>query len=221
MQDNFPSQEVWIYRTTLEPKLKPHSWEKLLAQVPIPLHTKILSYRKWEDRQRSLFGKLILQKLLKAFDSSLSLEMLQYSKLERPYLPGPLDFNISHSGSYVVCAAVRNSRIGIDVEMKADYDSDSFYLTMSPAQIQKIESSSNPHLEFLRFWTVKESVAKAMGTGLTTPFPQLQTDFETLFFQDKIWYLREIEFDESHVGYISTEFPFPKVKIIDVSFLEG
>lgn len=221
MQDQFPGQEVWIYRTTLEPELKPHSWEKLLAQVPQILHNKILSYRKWEDRQRSLFGKLLLQKIIDVSGEPLTLKKLHYSKFDRPYIPGSIDFNISHSGNFIVCATVKNSRIGIDVEWKSDYDPDSFYLTMSPAQIRQIESSQDPHHEFLQFWTVKESVSKALGTGLSTPFPQLQTDFNTLSFQNKVWYLTEIEFDESHVGYIATEFPSPMVNILDVSFSDS
>lgn len=71
------------------------------------IREKILCVRQWEDRQRSLLGKVLLVMHLKqlGYDASV-LDKLSYDSYGRPHLPLDFDFSISHSGNYVTFACV-------------------------------------------------------------------------------------------------------------------
>ena len=81
------------------------------------MQNQVYSYVKEEDRKRYLFGKLMLRKLLVEYGNSKTiLNNIQIGENSRPYLIGNIDFNISHSGDYVICAISNESKIGIDIE---------------------------------------------------------------------------------------------------------
>jgi len=80
-------------------------------------------------------------------------------------------FNISHSVPYGLIAITQRGRVGIDVEKIAyerDFDGIA-KVVFGPderADIASTEGTDKAHL-FLRFWTLKEALVKALGTGLT------------------------------------------------------
>ena len=69
-----------------------------------------------------------------------------------------MDFNISHSGNLVICAAA-TGKIGIDVERIRLIDIDEFNQTLSEKQIRLIAESPDPLKMFYRIWAAKESVS--------------------------------------------------------------
>lgn len=83
---------------------------------------------------------------------------------------GKIEFNLSHSEDLGVVAVSSGSILGIDVEQvreMADWPqmASQFY---SDAEIVAIERapSNEKSTMFLRFWTRKEALLKAIGTGL-------------------------------------------------------
>src|SRR5437773_588129 len=97
-------------------RLNEGNFFKYLTQVPEEIKNRILRFKKWEDRQSSLYGKLLLKKGLEELSLDFGLNDLKYTQYGRPYIDHTLDFNISHSTRYVVCAITNNSKIGIDIE---------------------------------------------------------------------------------------------------------
>ena len=92
----------------------------------------------------------------------------------RPRLADPeadLDFNLSHSGERLLLAvAAGRRRVGIDVER---FDPRRDYLALARHQFRDgelalVESESEPAraAAFLRLWTAKEALVKALGAGL-------------------------------------------------------
>lgn len=96
---------------------------------------------------------------------------LLYAEGGKPYLPEefPLHFNVSHTDGLAVFALSR-ALVGVDVERCRDIpDADGlvsrFFTQRECAQYSTIEPAARP-AAFLRAWTRKEAVLKAIGRGV-------------------------------------------------------
>ena len=88
----------------------------------------------------------------------------------------PLYYSLSHSGTKAVCA-ISDVRIGCDVEImkeeKASIEreikvAERFFTENECAAIRK------DYEKFYRFWTLKESILKVTGYGLSMPLDCLR-----------------------------------------------
>lgn len=91
-----------------------------------------------------------------------------------------LRFNLSHCLTRVVCVVCRTSDCGIDVEPLARGVGRELLCgrVLSTAELDWVHSVA-PGLRtqrFLRLWTLKEAISKALGLGLALPFEQLELD---------------------------------------------
>ncbi|WP_264061808.1 4'-phosphopantetheinyl transferase family protein [Mycobacterium montefiorense] len=127
----------------------------------------------------------------------------------RPYRV--VDANLSHTGDTVVMAISTRGRVGVDVESShrnLDHggfaeaichpDELSEYLDLSRRDRQRM---------LLRLWTWKEATTKAMGTGLSTPFPSLHVEFARGVVADsrgQQWRVHDMA-DAGHQVAIATE----------------
>lgn len=88
-------------------------------------------------------------------------------------------FNLSHSGTYAVCA-FSNSEVGVDIQQMAPVVTEKMMrVACTPREylfLSKLDPATRRN-EFYRLWTVKESFMKYLGTGLTIPPFELYTDF--------------------------------------------
>ncbi|MYV76109.1 4'-phosphopantetheinyl transferase superfamily protein [Streptomyces sp. SID1046] len=100
----------------------------------------------------------------------------------RPQIAAPrrhtsLRFNVSHTRDQVVCVVVRDADCGIDVE-PAGRTVDVPLLAgdvLAPAEAAVLAAAAPEHRSevFLRYWTLKEAYAKALGVGMRLPFAGL------------------------------------------------
>ena len=86
-----------------------------------------------------------------------------------PELPG-LDFNLSHAGPHVLLAFARGQAIGIDLErcdrrLSLDDIARRFFAASEAQALTRLPPVAQ-RATFLRLWTHKEAVLKALGTGL-------------------------------------------------------
>lgn len=81
---------------------------------------------------------------------------------------GDLRFNLAHSGSLALIAATRGCEIGVDAELVRPVDRahEIAARTFHPAELAA---------DFLRTWTRKEAVLKAVGVGVGYPLDAFQT----------------------------------------------
>lgn len=93
----------------------------------------------------------------------------------RPELAGHggLSFNASHSSTMAVVVVTRGRTVGVDIERLRTLPDglDVAEAMFSPREIESVRSAVEPERSatFLRLWTRKEAVVKALGTGLSTP----------------------------------------------------
>jgi len=85
--------------------------------------------------------------------------------------PVPLAFNVSHSGQHGLIALAPAGRVGVDVEeyeqhRKLDELIEAVFGPNEQAEMAALTGGDRVRL-FFRLWTLKEAVAKALGTGLS------------------------------------------------------
>ena len=87
-------------------------------------------------------------------------------------VPAPISFNVSHSGDHGLIAVAPRGRLGVDVEQRQprrhmDLLIDTVFTETERAVLTTAEGRYRTDL-FLDFWTMKEALIKALGTGLST-----------------------------------------------------
>ncbi len=146
-------------------------WNHLLASLPPPLQARLLRYRRWEDRQAGLYGKLLLRAVsATVLGTAADLADLRTDAFERPHLPGlpAFDFSISHTDGLVACCGGSGvGRIGVDVERRVPVALEDFRRVFTAREYALLEDSENPVREFYHLWTRKEAVMKADGRGFS------------------------------------------------------
>lgn len=102
---------------------------------------------------------------------------IQAGEKGKPYLSAypHIHFNISHSGDIAVCA-LGASPIGVDVEMLRPVKLCSTARMLSRRERAYLEGLPKEQREeaLFRFWTLKESYAKALGVGLGMDFTKAE-----------------------------------------------
>jgi 4'-phosphopantetheinyl transferase len=92
---------------------------------------------------------------------------------------GDVRFNLAHSGNLALVAVTRGCEIGVDVELVRPIDhaheiaARNFHAA-EQAAIRVATAAELPAI-FMRLWTRKEAVLKALGTGLGYPLDAFDT----------------------------------------------
>jgi 4'-phosphopantetheinyl transferase len=133
-----------------------------------------------EDRRRHLIGRGVLRMLLGRYlDLAPQDVRFETAAAGKPYLASSqkqLQFNVSHSGEYVLMAIADGRAVGIDVEQIHD-DFDIRQVAahfFSPNEQRDLEMlTGRARIEaFFACWTRKEAYVKARGAGLSFPLDQ-------------------------------------------------
>ena len=168
--------EIKVYLSDIETLGSGVSFDALLQTLPECRRQKVLRLRNEEARRRSLGAGLLLAHALAPFGRSEA--EAEYGPYGKPYIPegtGPY-FNLSHSGSRVMCVIAENE-VGCDVE-KIRYRRDTDRIArryFAPEEIQALEAVQKEKKRkklFFRYWTLKESFLKTVGSGLLQPLDQ-------------------------------------------------
>ena len=157
--------------------------------LPDNMKDQVRSYAKDGDRKRCLLGKLLLQHSLMALYNNCNiLSDIRLDNHRRPYLNDRLDFNISHSGNYVVCALSDETKVGIDIENVQPIDFwDIKDLVLNEMECFTLNEAQWPLEYFYNIWTIKEAALKASGIGLISPVRDIQICRDYVICLDKSW----------------------------------
>ena len=63
--------------------------------------------------------------------------------------------------------------VGIDVESVGRYRESVARYAMNDAELHQIQQAANPEVEFVRLWTMKESLLKLTGEGINDQMKQV------------------------------------------------
>ena len=121
------------------------------------------------DKRLCVGAWLLLMHMLKRVDIDVNKEPLAFNEHGKPYLFRKRDvhFNLSHSGNTVLCA-ISGQEIGCDIEQTGR-------LTIKIARrcfhTEELTCCNAEDMGGLTtIWTLKESFAKCIGSGLGIPF---------------------------------------------------
>src|SRR5262245_39263963 len=174
----WPHDEVHVWRATLAwPEAAAHRLEQYLAADE---RDKMQRFRREKDRRRYLVGRGLLRSLLGRYlDVSAQALRFETTAAGKPHLASgqkQLQFNLAHSGEYVLFAIADGRAVGVDVEEIND-DLDAREIAahfFSPDEQRELEAlTGRLKIEgFFACWTRKEAYVKARGEGLSLPLDQ-------------------------------------------------
>ena len=198
-------KSIHILYAKVSEELPEEVYKRCLRFLPESLRDKHFRYKRWQDRAANLYSKVLLVHGLEQFGlDHTALENLRYSEHGRPYLEESADFNISHSGEYIMCALATGTRVGIDIEEVKPVDFEDFTDLMSQEQWGKIRQSEDPLKAFFTFWAIKESVIKADGRGLSIPLNDITITHDTAFYETR-WYLKALPIDDRYCTSLASD----------------
>lgn len=190
---------------------------RYLALFNEEYQNKILRFRRWQDAQLSILGRLLLKKEMTYLGYIIDFEQLQYTEFNKPYFENTnVEFNISHSGNIVIIViADKNEKIGIDIEKIQPIRVEDFENQMTSKEVQIITNSSNKTLVFYNYWTEKEAVIKANGSGLQIPLKSFEVVDKKTIINNRPYFLMEISINDEYVCNIcsSREIPRSSIKL--------
>lgn len=198
---------VYVDFAFLEKPLEKSKFMKLMDQLPLTMHKKIISYRRWEDACNSLVGKILLNKLAERyFNVNGILEQLTVNAYQRPEVKGSLSFSISHSGNLVACAMSHTTLVGIDVEQITPIEFTDYENYMTGYEWQVIQLSKDPVAEFFRYWTQKEAAIKADGRGLAIDLSKIEAKEGVVKIDNNFWFIQELWLRPDYKTHLATSF---------------
>ncbi|MFY0631977.1 MAG: 4'-phosphopantetheinyl transferase superfamily protein [Flavobacteriaceae bacterium] len=185
---------------------------KFLLDFPLKFQKKIRNYRRWQDSQSSLLGRILLKVGLQRLGINSDDFDLLYTKYNKPFFKNEdVKFNISHSGSIVVCMISDKQDLGIDIELVRSLEVEEFRDQMTDGEWNLIQHSPNRTESFYKYWTQKEAVVKAHGEGLSISLKSFEiVNFKTML-AGKMFFVKELKIDPNYICHIAME-DFEKMK---------
>lgn len=142
--------------------------------------------RQAADRQRELTSRAALRLLLGAYLGRPAREIGIATEGEgKPVLADApagtrIEFNVSHSGNWVLLAFALGCRVGIDVEAWTELSSDEivrgFFAPPEQLAWEQLPPAEK-QAAFFSAWTRKEAFLKALGVGLARPLDSFAVRF--------------------------------------------
>lgn len=157
------------------------NFEDLLERINPTIQQKIYKFHRYEDKLRSLCGEMLLQVFSnKHWHLSQKVMLRKVNSYGKPgFVKYPnYQFNISHSGNWVV-AAFDSLPIGIDIEKIAAINLEvaERFFTKSEINMIHMKTKKDEQIKlFYELWTLKESYVKAVGKGLSIPLDSFAID---------------------------------------------
>ena len=156
------------------------AYEAHLSSLPQWRREKALQYKKLNDRKRSVLAFVLLERALREEYGITEVPEFVYNEFGKPSLSNlPIHFSLSHCRDAVACA-VSDHNIGIDVETIVPYNPDIARRVCTEKELEILENSENPDLDFIKLWTIKEAISKLEGFGLLLDFKRIRPEFYSI-----------------------------------------
>jgi 4'-phosphopantetheinyl transferase len=215
-------KSILLLYSKIQEKQQTPLLQNCLGLFSVEIQKKILQYRRWQDIQLTLLGKLLLLEGMSRLNE-LSFGPLYFTECNKPYFQDSnIQFNISHSGNIVVCVLTKRHRtIGVDIERIHPIKIEDYKSHLTEYEDEVISSSKIPKEAFFRYWTQKEAVLKAHGYGLIIPLKSFEIRNNSAQIDDKSFYVLEILLNNHYSCHVASELKlYPndiEVDYVDIS----
>lgn len=176
---NWPTDvDVWLLTMSMLPTADAATSPGLdgVPHLDAAERARAAAFRRPADRWRFALTRAALRERLAAqVDRPAAALRFVTEGNGRPVLadeggPAGLTFNVSHSGDRALLAISRRRRVGVDIEaMRAGFDwRELTSLVCTPDEVASLAAmdDASQYPAFLRCWTAKEAVLKALGLGI-------------------------------------------------------
>jgi len=205
---------ITIYYTTISEENHDRILNKYLPLFTSEYRESVGRYRRWQDAQLTLLGRLLLINGLEQMNYKFDESDIKYTTYNKPYLESnKAYFNISHSGEIVVCAITELGDIGIDIEKIGSIDISDFQSQMTDNEWNEIIGAEDSHNSFYRYWSEKEAVIKAHGQGLGIPLKSFEVKNNTTTIGSENFYLQKISINKDYSCHIASK---ENIEVIDI-----
>lgn len=178
--------------------------DAMLRLLPQEIILKIKAISHHQAKLRTLAGWLTLHELFCSQGIELKHQEITFSLTGKPFVKGlPFSFNISHSKDIAISAIASNCDVGIDIQHKRRIKWQGFEKYFSLSQWQDIITSANSTDRFYHYWSLKESVLKAEGSGLAGNLALIDIADDRAYFKGKVWYHTEINIDPQYACFVT------------------
>lgn len=222
-------REVHVWRANLD--MEPAALAGLQKTLSPDEQEKASRFHFEKDRYRYVIARGVLRRLIGRY-SSRQPELLQFScnqwgkpALEGSGLSPALEFNLSHSGEYLLHAFTLGRQIGVDHErIRPDFATQEIaerFFSLAEASRLRSLSVEIQTRAFFNCWTRKEAYVKGRGKGLSIGLDKFEVSFApdepAALLRDANdpeaihqWSLHEVEPGADYVGAVAVEARNPQ-----------
>ncbi|MCF7817468.1 MAG: 4'-phosphopantetheinyl transferase superfamily protein [Kiritimatiellales bacterium] len=179
---------------------------------------KAARFRRETDRESSIIARGALRVLLSGYTGIPAAGLdFHYSENGKPHVADSnVEFNLSHSGDWVVLAFGRSRNIGVDVEkIKWTLDVESIAARyFAPEEIALIENAVDRHSMFFQLWARKEAYVKACGSTLFSELSSFSVPIEDRGERDG-WIFQRLEAGSQYAAAVVTDQKLANVPCYD------
>jgi 4'-phosphopantetheinyl transferase len=176
-----------------------------MEQLPAAKREQVMRLRPPLSRFNSTFGWLLVRFGFRhAGHADFELSRLQFNERKKPRWPGGCDFNLSHSDALLACALADNGLVGIDVELIRPLrdERQMFERILSPQEDLPPGTDSK---SFFHYWTCKEAVIKAEGSGGVWDMPGVNLQGTEAYYKNRSWRLYPLELIPGYAACIACD----------------
>ena len=188
-------------------------------------------YREHRERYSVSWGFVRLLLGLYLERSPRELEFAFGDKGKPRLATGTIEFNLSHCHDMAVVAVAREHAVGVDIERhrqldRADDIATRYFSAREAELYRSLDAGQRPQA-FLRCWTRKEAVVKAIGEGMFASLNRLEVSLapgvppEVLAIGGDVeagadWTLLDLEPRRDFLGALATRMPHPEIHAWDL-----
>jgi len=198
---------IRVAATTIDISLSESDYQYFLTLLPEEKRKRVLNFHFRADAFRSILGEILLRYQLKEYYGINEYQTAVTAK-GKPFMvyPDNIKYNISHSGSWVICA-ISKMDIGIDVECVSGQQSLDDMEQISPYFMIGEELRAIKHFQkeerlerYFYFWTMREAFVKCTGEGidmLKKNQYSLSGNYETVYRNER-YIFKELPFQKNY-----------------------
>lgn len=208
---------LWFLPLQGKAPLPDRFWQILSPDEQARAH----SFRFEKDALEFIQTRAVLRYLLAFYShqqaTAISFTQNEYGKPGLSFHPD-LHFNVSHTDHAALLGFTFVAELGVDIEntertVEIDLVAKHFF---APGEVKKLletEEEDKP-AAFYRCWTRKESIIKALGTGLSFPLKKFEVEFmlnqparllQTHWDKTEVnhWWMTDLALDASYTGAVA------------------